>query len=592
MRTPLDIFLSRAWGFEKGGLDARGERRRPSDEANEEERRRRAGRLDRCRNTMDEHGAGGKKEERKKDRVKSVTMTPNDAWLRPKPPKEVHREANLPRTTEDHTSEEDKNASKTAYFEEKKKWAKEQQQKFKYGDVIEDPKRPVAPLRDRPVKPGPYFEYELTNNQRVVHELDGVNYHVGGFKPHKARWWDEKFVRLLGTKPMHEPGRKIVRFSEKRLLKFDWLWTWRGTILSSSFIWSQLAIVYLIGGITFIVAYFAQTSKSGRFYEEHINGGTDDLVEVLEIFDEMQEIATIGESLTLLVAFVLGLYVTKQVDIFWNIRQEFFQGVLNSVQSICIRMAIYFPSNNREDVDARETVLRYGLLSTALLFKDAAEVDVWTMRQRHAAGVHDLSDLVRDGLLTEQEAGLLQHCPAKSQVVWVWIASFFTKMCLDGRLPDPLKNQEAILKECTKANCNVSFVLGRINTQYPLTYSHLVVLMVKVLIYITAIQAGYITAISVIFHYSYWAVTQIIMLTVLTVFHQGLIDIKEHISNPFRKNSTDFSWKIFHSRLCNECKAIFDAGAAPPYTKPERPKPAVLPAQLIVRQIISSRLRH
>ena len=38
------------------------------------------------------------------------------------------------------------------------------------------------------------------------------------------------------------------------------------------------------------------------------------------------------------------------------------------------RLAIYFPGNTKEDEEAKETILRYGVLSVKLLFKDAREV--------------------------------------------------------------------------------------------------------------------------------------------------------------------------------------------------------------------------
>jgi len=477
-------------------------------------------------------------------------------------------------------------------YSARREWARMQTKHFQYVDSVSDPDEPVAPLRDSRRRSGPFFEYQLKPYQRVVHEYEGTNYHIGGFKVLKARWWDEKWVRIFGRKPVHEPGRKIVRFSEKRLLKFGWMGTWRGSVFASSFMWLQLLIVYVIAVTTFCIAYFVQISSSGRYHQVYVDGGTDDRTQIVEIFQQLTHVAHFTEGLGVLVAFVLGLYVNKQVNIYWNLRQEFLQSLMNCVESLCFRMAIYFPHNNKEDQEIRDTILRYGLLSIALLFKDASEIDSWTVGERKTLGAHDLSDLVRDGVLTPDEKPLLDGCPAKCQVVWVWIASFFTKLCLDGRLPDPLANQEAILAECTKANSNINFLLGRINTQYPLAYSHLVVFMVKILIFMAAVQAGYITAVAFIFQYDYWAYEQIIMMTVMTIFYQGLINIKEHISNPFRDGSTDFSWKMFHTRVHNECKAFFAAGRSPPYTHSERPKPAVLPPQLIVRQVISSKFRH
>lgn len=89
-----------------------------------------------------------------------------------------------------------------------------------------------------------------------------------------------------------------------------------------------------------------------------------------------------------------------------------------------------------------------------MLVQDAREIDTWTPQQQQEWGVNELNDLVEDGLLTPAEKTLLStnvaSC-ARSQVVWVWIASLFTKWCLEGRLPDPAANQEKMLELCAEA---------------------------------------------------------------------------------------------------------------------------------------------
>jgi len=281
----------------------------------------------------------------------------------------------------------------------------------------------------------------------------------------------------------------------------------------------------------------------------------------------------------------------KTVDIWWNIRHELLQGVLNTIDSMCARLAVYFPGNTKEDDEAKEIILRYGVLSVKLLFKDAKEVDSWNIDDRKRLGCDNLGDLVDEGLLLPHEKELLKDCPSRAQVVWVWIASLFTKWCLDGRLPSPLENQNTILEECNTARNNIAMILARVNTQYPMSYSHLVISMVKVLLIIQAVVAGYIFSLAVYTSYYYWMATQLVYLIVWTIFHQAMIDIKEHITNPFRDNPTDFSEMIQAARAINTNRAFFNAGKHPPYAHKTKTNPAALPPQLIVRQIISSRLK-
>ena len=52
-------------------------------------------------------------------------------------------------------------------------------------------------------------------------------------------------------------------------------------------------------------------------------------------------------------------------------------------------------------------------------------------------------------------------------------------------------------------------ILARVNTQYPMSYSHLVITMVKVLLIIQAAVAGYIFTLAVFTGYYYWMCTQV-----------------------------------------------------------------------------------
>jgi len=427
---------------------------------------------------------------------------------------------------------------------------------------------PTAPVRDQPVGSKSAssgmnlrFRYKLTNLRRkVISERDGT--------------------------------AKIVRFNESRMAKFGWLRVWQGTVFarpSAPFIWYQsLSLVFLAllsFAVTYLSSKYIYTEISWRDFDR------DSLRDIWEVLDEFQVVADCAQVLTTLVSFLLGLYVTKTVDIWWNIRHELLQGVLNTIDSMCSRLAIYFPGNTKEDDEAKEIILRYGVLSVKLLFKDAREVDSWNISDRKRLNCDNLSDLVDEGLLLDHEKELLKDCPSRAQVVWVWIASLFTKWCLDGRLPSPLENQNTILEECNTARNNIAMILARVNTQYPMSYSHLVISMVKVLLIIQALVAGYIFTLSVWTGYYYWACTQVVYLVVWTIFHQAMIDIKEHITNPFRDNPTDFSEMIQSARSINTCRAFFKAGKHPPYAHKSKTNPAALPPQLIVRQIISSRLK-
>ena len=90
-------------------------------------------------------------------------------------------------------------------------------------------------------------------------------------------------------------------------------------------------------------------------------------------------------------------------------------------------------------------------------------------------------------------------------------------------------------------------------------------------------------------------------LIITILFYQGILQVKEHINNPFLDQKCDFPWQLFHARLVRKCVALYEAGSQPPYVVPPgsdgdvpkgmRRKPAQMPPQLPTVQISSTRMK-
>ena len=284
-------------------------------------------------------------------------------------------------------------------------------------------KKVYAPRADLPSndpRHGPRFHYEIDPMMRIVYEGKGV--------------------------------RKIARYREKKLVNFGWAsWrVWKASYLASPFCWLQILLLWCVALLVGVIVYFVLVSFDEKTAQRVEKG------------------LSISETLRTLAAFILGYYMEKTINIWWTLRHDTLQQLMNVVDNMCLRMAIYFPGSHEEDVEARETIMRYGILSLALLFKDAQEVDVWTEREAQKANALDLDDLVAEGLVTPKEAALLHNTPARSQMCWVWISSLFTKWCLDGRLPDPLGNQNTMLEYSQEARNAISTILAQLNMQVSL----------------------------------------------------------------------------------------------------------------------------
>lgn len=405
----------------------------------------------------------------------------------------------------------------------------------------------TTPARDLPSIDGAKFMFDVhgKGNVRVIVE-------------HRGSW------------------RKIIRYKEDSLYKWGFLRRWRGTVFSHPFMWQQMFYLFVLALVIAVITYFSfeqSTPEESRRLAEQV---------------DLTVISGLSTAMNTLLSFVVAMFVRKAVIIWWEMNNTYMYKIWSTVNRLSLRMAIYFPSMSRRDVEAKETVLRYGCLGIALFFKDAREIDTWTPQQQQEWGVNELNDLVEDGLLTLEEKALLStnvaSC-ARSQVVWVWIASLFTKWCLEGRLPDPAANQEKMLELCAEARDAIGNLLNQLNTQFPLPYTHTVTYMMKALFAVMALQCGTISGIAMRTKRYEWIATQGILLLVMPLFYQGLIMMKHQIWNPFGVQDINLSFEMIRTRLTNECRAMFEAGVSPPYVAGTSLNAARLPPQLIVRQL-------
>jgi len=275
--------------------------------------------------------------------------------------------------------------------------------------------------------------------------------------------------------------RRILHYDERRMYEMGWLGRWRGTVFETNFVWGQLTLLLTLASITAVISFFASTKRFA--------------VQV-----DYSGLTSISSVLDTLVSFILALYIRRAVVIWWETSHVEFYKLVDTVDGLVLRTAIYFSGDDEEDREIRYTMLRYGILSIALFFKDARNIDARDEREREKWDVNTLDDLVEDGLLTLHEKELLSTptaCAARSQMVWVWIASLVTKFSLEGKLPDPTLVQEQVLKAAVEGRSAIGKLLNQLNTQLPFPYAHTVTAIVKTFLFALAFQAGLISGFAI-----------------------------------------------------------------------------------------------
>jgi hypothetical protein len=191
-------------------------------------------------------------------------------------------------------------------------------------------------------------------------------------------------------------------------------------------------------------------------------------------------------ALNLLIAgglfFLLGPYVGTSVSRWWSVRKECIGGLWGTVDDLSSYAAAWFSSRSAADMEARALVLRLGLASHALLYKQARGED------------SELADLVSAGLLRNDEAAALAPLPSKAQVVWTWMTAFWTK-ALGGSLaltppPHAAQLMPLVMDKCMKGRGAIGSALCFIDTQQPFVYLHLLALITDVALGVNAMAVG------------------------------------------------------------------------------------------------------
>ena len=128
---------------------------------------------------------------------------------------------------------------------------------------------PLADLPSKDPRNGPHFRFEVNDMMRLVHEGEGKI--------------------------------KIARYNEQKLVRAGWLErkVWHTTYLASVYCWLQIFLLWFLAGIIACLVYAGLRAT----------GGNEKTVESL------QSGLTISSTIELFVAFILGSYIKKTIDI-------------------------------------------------------------------------------------------------------------------------------------------------------------------------------------------------------------------------------------------------------------------------------------
>lgn len=228
-----------------------------------------------------------------------------------------------------------------------------------------------------------------------------------------------------------------------------------------------------------------------------------------------------------------------------------------AVDDLAVWSACFFNSGTLADHSARALVLRYGLLSHALLYKQARGEE------------EQLDDLVVAGLLLQHEAAALQPLASKPAVVWAWLATFWTR-ALAGELgTTPIAHAQnlapMIMGKCMQGRGAVGTTLTYIDSQQPFPYVHLLAILTDLALCVnsatTGLQAGHQFAdkLTTRTELPLLAFAAVVRIASFVCIFNGLLSISVHLENPLGDDPADLPALAYQVWMKKECES-FAAG--------------------------------
>jgi len=283
------------------------------------------------------------------------------------------------------------------------------------------------------------------------------------------------------------------------------------------------------------------------------------LVDIERMQAEVEPIIALSSNLNTFVPFVLGLYISKQLQRWWSIRAHCLQPFFRYFQSLSLYMGIAIPMPKAEKL--RKRIERYCLLSHRLLYISLRkQFDDTTLRK-----------LMNEDLLTEHERQHIERCMASlppgacaesggydlelCKLPFSWILHVLQRVYWFSKLkkvshfdmPVPLLiRMHAICLECRYCIENIEMML---TSQLPFPYVHLVCLLVHFVLFFSCMRCGLQLGTQAVTPGVMTIVVQMLSVITINALYSGLLCLTVVLMDPFGDDVVDFPAALFQHRL-------------------------------------------
>jgi hypothetical protein len=255
----------------------------------------------------------------------------------------------------------------------------------------------------------------------------------------------------------------VIQYDPVMLTSLSTLTVLKGSIFSQAAMWKVVTVAILLTGLI----AFAIVKAIEKF--DHLNPNSF----------STETISSVIRSVTVAMAFLLGLFVNNAMGRWWGIIKDFEQLFLSARQLIAFLIHI------EAGEDMRMTVARQAVLSIEML---RFEKVVHTMTGHSEDNWREkFTELTLAGHMLEDDRACLETVPTEDRSFFCWALISKAMRSIDETHPRISVHVYKVVQDGMSA---VSGLKTASNFQFPFLYTHMLAYMVHVVNLLTAIGAG------------------------------------------------------------------------------------------------------
>jgi len=260
-----------------------------------------------------------------------------------------------------------------------------------------------------------------------------------------------------------QPDTVVIKYDPVKLTSLSTLTMLKGTIFTQAPMWYVLGIAF---GMTGIIAYA--------------------IVRLIEHFDHInpedfstQTISSVITSVSVAMAFLLGLYINNAMNRWWDIIKQFEKLFGSAKKLVQLLIHLEAPAAVREEA-AKRCVLSIEMLRFEKIVEKLGA-------DPKACWAEKFDSLVSESMMTQEERGALEQVAEHERSIFCWSLIAKSLKPLQPKMGNMYRDLFRLVQDGTAACSGIKSTAA---FQFPYLYVHMLAWLVHLVNLLTAVCAG------------------------------------------------------------------------------------------------------